>query len=203
MRTKITNPMKLPASQKRDKKMGINVGGNMRYNLVKKGILRSFHNSQLRFKFRYTFLVYCYFDSPYFGVYDYLCLWCLALTITSFGVLFLPINAKNNDMTQHKKNTSKLSPHCYTEGDVSQITKGMYQTWWNVVISLSLVVYGQIIYFATPIINFLLNTYPIKSTYHSIWSILTMTIEALSKWESWTIIANAPKSNAWLHAHKN
>ncbi len=203
MRNKITNPMKLPASQNKDKKIGIKVGGIMLYNLVKKDILISFHNSQLKFRFRYTFLVYCSLESPYFLFYNFLCLWCLALTITSLGVLTLPIKAKNSDMTQLKKNTSKLSPHCYIEGEVSQITKGMYHTWWNVVISLSLVVSGQIMYFATPIMNFLLNTYPIKSTYHSNWSILTITIEALNKWESWTIIANAPSNNAWLHAHKN
>jgi hypothetical protein len=55
-------------------------------------------------------------------------LWCFALTITYFGALALPISAKKSDITQHRKNTSKLRPHCEIEGYVSQITSGMYHT---------------------------------------------------------------------------
>lgn len=42
---------------------------------------------------------------------------------------------------------------------------GMNQTWWKVVDNLFFEVYGQMIYLATPIMNFLLNKYPIRSTY--------------------------------------
>ncbi len=115
--TKITNPIKLPASQNSDKVIGISGDGIIPYNLFKKGMFTSFHNSQLIFKFKYTFRV----DGPfYFSSFadDYVdvSLWCFALTITYFGALALPIRAKKSDMTQHRKNTSKLRPHCEIEG---------------------------------------------------------------------------------------
>lgn len=155
----------------------------------------SFHNYQLKLRFKYTFLVFSFWSSFF--------LWWIFSIITSFGALIFPINASTNDMAQQRKYTSKFRPHYETEGEVSHKTNGMYHTWWKVVINLSLVVYGQMMYLATPMINFFLNKNPTKSTYHNSWSTLTNTIEARSKWESWMIMAKAPTNKAWLHAHKN
>jgi hypothetical protein len=76
-------------------------------------------------------------------------------TITYFGALILPIIAKNKVMIKLRRNNSMLNPQVPADGDTNHKTSGIYQTWWNVVINLNLVVSGQIIYFATPITNFL------------------------------------------------
>lgn len=54
----------------------------------------------------------------------------------------------------------------------------MNRIWWNEENNLSLVVVGQVIYFATPIGNYLKSKYDRISIYHSTWSIDTTIMEA-------------------------
>lgn len=109
------NPIKLPISQKIDKNIGISFDGKNSYSFVSHDTFTSFHNSQLKFKFRYTFLVFyfSYFSSDF---YFFLMGFLLLVTITYLGALILPIKAKTKDITQHKKYTYKLSPHYSIDG---------------------------------------------------------------------------------------
>ena len=73
----------------------------------------------------------------------------------SFGVLIRPIHANPKHKRQENIKTSRLKPEYGIEGIIYQMHKGINQRWWKVVANLNFDVSGQIIYLATPIMNFL------------------------------------------------